>query len=83
MMAFGQQWLNDWDNERDETEVQMVPYSPPASTTPAPAQGVDLARQIVMAELSEILNAGYARQLTEKIVSQLVVAFGQSSPRKT
>lgn len=82
-MGFGQDYLPRWDDERDEIEVRMVPYTPPASTTPAPAQGVDLARQVVMAELSEVLNVAYARQLTEKIVSQLAVAFGQSSPHKT
>lgn len=75
MMAFGQDWLTKWEDEQEERMVERI--SPPKI---APSS-VDVAKEIILAELSEILNAGYARQIADRIASRVATAIGKDSAR--
>lgn len=74
--TFGQDWLGRWEDERDERASELVP--PPK----APISSVDIARRIVMDELTGILSSAYARQVTEKIVDRLAIICRQTPPPK-
>ena len=74
-MAFGQQWLNDWEDERED---RMVTRNSPPKVAPS---SVDVAKEIILAELSEILSAGYARQMADRIASRVAAAIGKDLAR--
>lgn len=80
-MAFGQDWLSDWEAEQEERMVELVPPLKVAPTVEP--SSVDLAREVVMSELVEILSPGYARQVSDRIAQRLLLIFGQTFPPKT
>ena len=57
-MSFGQQWLVDWEAEKESK------YEPPEPTIKIPS-----LREMVMSEVSRHLNQSLARELTDKILS--------------
>ncbi len=54
-MSFGQQWLNDWEDDREEKSFVKIPDTLSI-------------REKILREVSEYLSARLAGELTDKIV---------------
>lgn len=56
-MSFGQQWLNDWEDEREAKTLRVDPVPPPVPL-----------REVVLGEVARYLAVGLAEELTERIL---------------
>lgn len=56
-MSFGQQWLNDWEDEKEAKSIRVDPVPLPVPL-----------REVVLTEVTRYLAMGLAEELTERIL---------------
>lgn len=56
-MSFGQQWLNDWEDEKEAKSIRVDPVPLPVPL-----------REVVLTEVARYLAMGLAEELTERIL---------------
>ena len=59
-MSFGQQWLNDWEDEKEAKSIRVDPVPLPVPL-----------REVVLREVARYLAMGLAEELTERILTHV------------
>ena len=65
-MSWGQQWLVDWEAEKDDDVETPVPVPRPAK----PASDLDRLRRVVTGEVSRYLTPTLARDVANRVVER-------------
>lgn len=66
-MSWGQQWLNDWEAEKDDDVETPVPVPRPVK----PAPDLDRLRRVVTGEVSRYLTPTLARDVADRVVDRV------------